>query len=126
MNTRIALAAGAAIGTMGNASGGVFDLGGYDGRSPPLGYVNPARTLGSSANQAICPLDYFVPALADSRRASLGGWRGHRTVAPLCGTPMQDVGNTAQGRWYFNAAENEDPHLALVHDNVDATLGAFS
>jgi hypothetical protein len=39
---------------------------------------------------------------------------------------MQDVANTAQGRWYFDATAGEDHHLALVHQNWDPTIGAFS
>ena len=50
----------------------------------------------------------------------------HRTVAPICGTIMQDVANTAQGRWFFDATVQEDHHLALVHTSWNPTIGAFS
>jgi hypothetical protein len=42
------------------------------------------------------------------------------------GAVTQDVANTAQGRGYFNEAEMDDLHLALVHDNADPTQGTFS
>jgi hypothetical protein len=126
----IALSAGAPIGAMGGPSGGSFDLGGHDRRTAPLAYVAPGRTQGGSgelsANHTICPIDYFVPAVADPMRALLGRRGTRRTIEPVCGTVMQDRADTAQGRWYAGDAPMEDPHLALVHDNVDPTLGAFS
>lgn len=122
----IAVPAGTPLGTMVNG----VDLGGYDRRIPTLAYVDAARTVGGDgvfgANHAICPLDYFVNSVADSMRALLGGRGQRRTVSPLCGQVMQDVAGTAQGRWFFGSEQHDDPHLALVHDNVDATLGAFS
>lgn len=126
----IRLAVGTAIGTAGGPGEGALDLGGYDRRVAPLAFVNPSRSYGSGTsfgqNQTICPVDYFTTAVRDSLRAIFGRPGRRRTVEPLCGTLMQDVSNTAQGRWYFGQAGNDDPHLALVHDNVDPTEGAFS
>jgi hypothetical protein len=59
-------------------------------------------------------------------RALLGSSGQRRTVPPVCGTVMQDVANTAQGRWYFGSSANDDPHLALVHDNVIPGQPVFS
>ena len=39
---------------------------------------------------------------------------------------MQDVPNTAAGRWLFGTESHDDPHLSLVHDNVDAEAAAVS
>ena len=127
VSVQIAVAPGTALGTVGTGGGtGMVDFGAYDARITPLPFVDPDRVVGMS-RQTVCPIDYFIPAVADSLRALLGGWNGtHRTVAPVCGTIMQDVANTAQGRWYFDATSPEDHHLALVHDNADPTLGVIS
>ncbi len=123
----IPVAAGAALGVLGTGAGsGISDFGAYDTRVAPLSFVDPGRVIGQSL-QTVCPIDYFVPAVADSLRALLSGYSGNRrTVAPLCGTIMQDVPNTAQGRWYFDQTTMEDHHLALVHDNADPTVGVIS
>ncbi len=120
--------AGAAIGTLGAT--GALDFGAYDRRVPTLAYVNASRTLGGSgefgANHTVCPIDYFPAAVAGTLGALFGGRGALRTVAPVCGAVMQDQAGTAQGRWYFDATESEGPHLALVHDNVNPGVGAFS
>lgn len=124
----IALSAGAAVGTMG--ASGAIDLGAIDRRVPSLAYVNPGRTQGATgeftANKTVCPIDYFTTDAATAMRALLGARNFKRVVAPVCGEVMQDVAGTAQGRWYFDNSDAEGAHLALVHDNADATLGAFS
>jgi hypothetical protein len=127
VDVQIPMTAGAELGVLGTGAGsGISDFGAYDARIAPQGFVNPARVNGPSL-QTVCPVDYFVPAVADSMRALLGGYSGNRrTVAPLCGTIMQDVANTAQGRWYFDETTMEDHHLALVHDNADPTVGVIS
>lgn len=126
-DVQISLTAGAAIGTLGTGGGsGIFDFGAYDARIPALAFVNPGRVTGGSL-QTACPVDYFVNSVADSLRPLFGNWNGtRRKAAPLCGTIMQDVANTAQGRWYFDATTMEDHHLALVHDNTDPTVGVIS
>lgn len=127
VDVQIPLNAGAAIGTFGTGgSSATYDFGAYDSRTPPLAFVNPGRVIGESL-KTTCPVDYFVSPVADSLRALLGNWTGaRRRVAPLCGTIMQDVVNTAQGRWYSDGTTPEDHHLALVHDNTDPTVGVIS
>ena len=51
-----------------------------------------------------------------------------RTAPPVCGTIMQDIPGTAQGDWYKPGASDipEDPHLALIHDNVSPSTAVFS
>jgi hypothetical protein len=126
----IRLSAGTLLGTTGGAQFPGLDYGGADRRVPPLPFVNPARSYGNDSefgqNHTICPIDYFVPAVADALRARLGGFGQTRTIAPVCGTIMQDLPNTAQGRWYFDNNVRDDPHLALAHDNVDPRLGVIS
>jgi hypothetical protein len=124
-NVAVAVSAGD---TLGSASG--FDLGAYDSRDTgPV--ANPARYPSyDHRRHTVCPLDYFDPSDAASYAAHLGAFDGsvQRTIAPLCGTIFQDAAGTAQGVWYKPGAPPipEDPHLALVHDNVNPTLGVFS
>jgi len=114
--------------TLGAASG--FDFGAYDSRvAGPV--ANPAReTFSTHWRHTVCPLDYFDDADKAAYYALLGTFNGSalRTVPPLCGTVYQDVAGTAQGLWFNPAAPDtpEDPHLALVHDNVNPSLGVFS
>ncbi len=124
------LTAGSLIGTMGGDNGNTIDFGGYDRRVPQLPFINPARSYGNGTefghNRTICPVDYFVPSVASALRAKLGTDRLRRTVEPLCGTIMQDLPNTAQGRWFFNETMQDDPHLGLVHDNIDPRIAVIS
>ena len=126
----ITLSAGTLIGTIGGPSFPGVDFGGADRRVPELPFVNPARSYGNGQpfgqNRTICPLDYFAPTVAEALRARLGRNGITRTIAPVCGTIMQDVANTAQGRWYFDNTLQDDPHLALAHDNGDPRLGVIS
>ena len=126
----INLAAGAQIGTAGGTAFPGIDYGGADSRTPELAFVNPGRSYGSGQgfgqSHTICPVDYFVPAVASALRAKFGRNGVRRTIAPVCGTIMQDVANTAQGRWYFDNTARDDPHLALAHDNGDPRIGVIS
>jgi hypothetical protein len=47
---------------------------------------------------------------------------------PLCGNVDQNLDNTAQGVWLRPDAPKypESEHIALVHDNIDPALPAFS
>src|SRR6185436_19954562 len=126
----IQLPAGTVIGTAGGPSIPGIDFGGADRRVTALAFVNPARSYGSDTdfgqNHTICPLDYFVADVAEALRARLGRGAQRRTMEPTCGSIMQDVANTAQGRWYFDNTVQDDPHLALAHENVDPRLGVIS
>jgi hypothetical protein len=124
------LKAGALIGAMGGTFGNVLDFGGYDRRVAQLPFVNQARSYGNGTefgqNRTICPVDYFVVSVASWLRGKFGTSSKRRTVDPLCGTIMQDVPNTAQGRWFFNDTPQDEPHLALAHDNIDPRIGVIS
>lgn len=121
----VALVAGDSIGTAGGPTEGALDLGLIDSDSAALAFVDPARVSGTGLHAA-CPIDRFTSDVRDSLRLRLKVNGTPRTIAPVCGTVMQDVANTAQGRWYFDATAQEDHHLALVHQNWDPTIGAFS
>jgi hypothetical protein len=125
-NVDIAVSAGEAIGTAGGPGQGALDLGAIDNGAPALAYVDPSRTAGQGGGRAACPADYFVPAVLNALLPLFAVNGHHRTIAPVCGTVMQDVANTAQGRWFFDATTNDDHHLALVHTSWDPTIGAFS
>lgn len=124
----INLAAGASIGTAGGLAFPGIDYGGADRRTPPLAFANPARSDDQAFGQlhTICPIDYYVPAVANALREKLGRSGVRRTIAPVCGSVMQDLASTAQGRWFFDNTAQDDPHLALAHDNVDPRLGVIS
>ena len=123
----VSLSAGEAIGT----SAASLDVFARD-RRQTLTYVSPSRLPDPDAafgdNHVACPIDYFVASVADPMRAKLGPPGSVRTTPPVCGEVMQDVPNTAAGKWFHPGNPNnpEDPHLALAHDNVNPATGAFS
>lgn len=123
---KVDVAPGAPVGTAGGPNQGALDLGGNDDAAPPLAYIDAARQTGSAGTHAVCPLDYFTADVGDSLRARLAVNGNQRTAPPVCGTIAQDVAGTAQGRWFFDATGQEDHHLALVHQNWDPAIGAFS
>lgn len=123
----ITMAAGEAIGM----SAASLDVQARD-RRVTLSYVNPTRLsdpIGEFGDKhTACPIDYFDASLAELLRSKLGPPGQIRTTPPVCGTVMQDVPNTAAGRWFHPSSPTfpEDPHLALAHDNILPSLGAFS
>lgn len=133
----IAITAGETIGTAGGIVGqNALDMGAYDARIEALDFANPERFWQASDHfdrlHVVCPVDYFIEDVRDELTARFGNYDGTemRTIEPLCGTIMQDVKDTAQGMWFIEGTEGtytqEDPQLALVHDNVDPTIGVFS
>lgn len=132
-NTRIEISAGEIIGTAGgNPHQCCLDMWTIDYRMEPLEYANPDRWVEGKKADAFyiaCPADYFVYDIKEELYDKFGYWIVKRTIEPICGSIDQDILGTAQGIWYANGAplfSGEDPHLALVHDNVDPTIGAFS
>ena len=128
-NVNIELQAGEPLGQAGGHDGQyALDFGAQDDRGK-LAYVDPSR-LRSEQLHVICPPDMFAPAVHDDLVNRLGSYDGthQRTVEPRCGAVMQDIAGTTQGVWYRQGAPSspEDPHLALVHDNVDPTIPVFS
>jgi hypothetical protein len=123
--TGIEVAAGEALGE----ADGTLDFGAQDTRAPALTWVTPGR-IRDEQRHVVCPLDLFDHAVRGSLYARLGSYDGARlrTVEPRCGELAQDLAGTAQGLWYRRGAPDspEDPHLALVHDNVDPSVPVFS
>lgn len=129
-NMKLEIAAGEVIGTAGSANQAALDFGLADLRLPALAYANPSRTNDEPAH-AVCPIDYFEPAVRAELRARFSDALGTRlrTADPVCGEIEHDEPGTAQGRWYVAGTKGgypEDPHLALVHDNVDPTIPLLS
>jgi len=132
--TSLQVTAGTVIGTGGGQIGqwGI-DLGAYDLRQVPLQWANQTRIMASDSGlpYIACPVDAFEPMVKAELEARFGSYNGTvlRTAPPVCGTIAQDVAGTAQGIWVHEGATSiypEDQNIALVHDNVDPTVGALS
>lgn len=120
----ISVAGGESIGTVGGSS----DFGLADLRTQELVYANPKRWYEDPLHR-VCPLDYFSEGVGMQLKSLLGSSDIKRTVEPICGEVAQDKPGTAQGVWFVKGTSNtypEDPHLALVHDNIDPEKGVFS
>lgn len=129
----IKVKAGEQIGTAGGMKGQTsLDLGMLDFRISPLQYANQKR-WGSKSVNTVCPLDYFSSPAKEKIYAKVGDYSQKRVIEPICGRIDQDIAGTAQGVWFkkdtpqnFESSHPEDPHLALVHDNVDYAQPVFS
>lgn len=131
----IVVQSGDIIGRAGGQEGqSALDFGAYDTRVPPLQYANPSvyqpHPKGFGFMQIVCAIDYYSDDLRSDLLSRFGGWGNEvRTSEPICGEVEQDEPGTAQGKWYLKGAKipfPEDPHIALVHDNVNPQIGAFS
>ncbi len=128
--------AGEQLGMAGGLPGQyMLDFGAFDARIAPLAFAGIARhhrdPEGVDVLHAVCPVNYFDAATRSGLEGRFGRSDGKepRTAEPRCGTVMQDLPGTAQGIWYVAGTVNEypeDPHLALVHDNVDPTVATVS
>ena len=126
-NLNLKMAAGDAIGV----SAISLDVYARD-RRVSVSYVNPSRLNDPTGDfgdrHPACPIDYFTAPIADQLRSKLGPPGLIRTTPPVCGEVMQDVPNSAAGRWFHPGSplNPEDPHLALIHNNVQPELALFS
>ena len=122
---------GQLIGTAGGTMySNALDLGVYDLRLNPLPFANSSRWSEFSLHVG-CPLDYFSSDVraALSERLGSDDAAALRTAEPRCGEVEQDEPGSAQGVWFTPGTEEmslEDPHLALVHDNIDPSIAVFS
>ncbi len=126
---KLQVRAGEEIGTAGSERSGMLDIWMSDYREPQVKRANPAR-WSSDRNYVSCFLDYYNIAQKNSFYDLLRGpWGGKRTKEPRCGTVDVDIVGTAQGIWFYNLSgqvQNEDPHLALVFDNMETENQVFS
>lgn len=133
---QIPIQEGEVIGTAGGRMGqNALDLGAMDARVPPLAYANPSRHYSNPSGfdpfHVVCPIDYFEAEVRPQLMGLFGGWGDdpRRTIEPVCGEVMQDIPGTARGKWYLRGSIDpfpEDPHIALVHGNIDPTRAVFS
>jgi len=126
-NVHLVLQAGDLIGYGPTSS--AFDFGTYDYRITPLAFVAPSRQY-TDRPYTVCPIDYFSSGPKAAMEAKLGRFDGGqlRTALPLCGEINFDIGGTARGQWYRIGSPDipEDPHLALIVNNVYAPQQTIS
>jgi len=124
----VPISTGERIGSSGAPYAGAFDFGTYDYRvSRPL--LVPTRRGGDTLH-TVCPVDYFSTQPRQQMESLMGRFDGgfQRTVGPVCGEIVFDVAGSARGLWWKPGAPDnpEDPHLALVPNNVDPTMQNIS
>lgn len=126
--------AGTEVGTTGGRIGQwALDFGAHDFRQSPLQWANQARFENHAEQMpyTTCPSEMFTPAVKSALEARFSNYNGtvQRTVVPVCGQIDQDVLNSAQGLWFQEGIDGvfpEDPHLSLVHDNVNPTVAVIA
>lgn len=129
---RVAVVAGQLLGEAGGNPGQyALDIGAQDFRRQQNSYVNESRYREQSADllYAVSPLAYLAPTPRAVAASRMGGWSGRqRTAEPIFGQVSYDVAGTAMGNWFREGQPfyPEDPHLALVKDNVDPSQYAIS
>lgn len=129
-NVSLTISAGEQIGTVGGNSGqNALDMNAYDSRVT-LNFANSSRwSQRSDTTHTVCPIDYYSESLKNTLKNRFSGNGVRRTIDPVCGTIEQDIAGTAQGVWFLGGTttfSSEDPHLALVHDNIDPSKAVFS
>jgi hypothetical protein len=81
-------------------------------------------------NKPVCPIDYYSEPVKGQLLDRFSSFDGlvKRTAMPLCGSADQNIDNTVQGVWLKPSTPKypESEHIALVHDNIDPALPAFS
>ena len=127
-NVSLDITSGFTLGTAGGTlRANALDVGMRDQRVS-LGFISPAKY--PDRVHTVCAADYMEPVVKAAVESKLGNFSGtiQRTVPPVCGEVMYDVAGTASGDWFAVGAstDNEDPHLALVPDNVNPNLLTFS
>ena len=128
-NVSVDVAAGFILGTAGGTlRANALDVGMRDQRVT-LPYISPAK-YPSDRLHTVCAADYMESAVKAAVEGKLGNFSGTilRTAPPVCGGVMYDIAGTASGDWFAVGAstDHEDPHLALVPDNVTPNLLTFS
>lgn len=128
MNEKIS--SGQELGWSGGGTPTGLDFWAIDSRTKELAYANPKR-YSTHQLHTVCPVDLFEKSTKDILSEKFGRYEKKRTIAPLCGEINQDVFGTAQGNWtttegYIDMPEAWSKSLALVHDNVDPSLGMVS
>lgn len=121
---------GEVIGTAGRKIATGFDFGATDHRMSPLSYANPKR-YRKDAFYVACPFDLYPEDVKARIWPRFGYPDNPRTIEPVCGSVAQDKPGTLQGNWFIgdipaDETESWNKGLALVHDNLDPTVGVVS
>lgn len=130
-NVSLAVTAGEQLGTAGGNTGqNALDMNAYDSRVT-LNFANYSRFSQRDTIHTVCPISYYSGDLKNTLMSRFGDYDGDpkRSQEPVCGTIEQDVSETAQGMWFKKGTttwQNEDEHLALVHDNIYPDKAKFS
>lgn len=90
-----------------------------------------ALDMGMKLNGVVvCPLEYFAPDVRKQLEGRVSNYNGtkKRIMAPLCGEANQNITGTAQGNWIKKGLPKypENPHIALVKDEIDPAIPIFS
>jgi len=128
-NLKVKVAAGEKIGTAGSERSGMLDIWMSDYREPQVKRANASR-WSPDRNYVSCFLDY-LPTSQKNQYYNLlrGPNQGIRTKEPRCGTTEVDIAGTTQGVWFYkpeSLINQEDPHLALIFDNMETDKQVFS
>lgn len=126
----ISLEAGQVIGTAGgNPNQWALDLFLYDLSQTQRNIANPERWMKSWYLHAVDPLDYYEPGPVLQNLLQLVDRETPEGEEPTAASVLQDIPGTAQGCWFLegiNETYPEDPHLALVYDNLRPHLAVIS
>lgn len=128
--TSVKISAGEEIGEAGGGTATGLDFWAIDYRAPELKFANMSR-YRSHQLHTVCPVDLFDESSKKILSEKFGGYDKRRTIEPLCGRIDQDIAGTAQGNWtttegYIDMPDAWSKSLALVHDNMDPTIGVVS
>ena len=91
--------------------------------------ANPERWSTSWYLHAVDPLSYYELNPVFEQLLQLVNREISEKEEPPYGSVLQDIPGTAQGCWFLEGVSEtypEDPHLALVHDNINPGFAVLS
>ncbi|MFC2034672.1 hypothetical protein ACFLUJ_00910 [Chloroflexota bacterium] len=126
----ITLEAGQVIGKVGgNPNQWALDLFLYDLEKTQQNIANPERWTKSWYLHGVDPLSYYEDNPVFEQLLELVDREMSVGERPPYGSVLQDIPGTAQGCWFLegvNETYPEDPHFALVHDNIRPKFAIIS
>jgi len=121
---------GQVIGTAGgNPNQWALDLFLYDLEKTQQNIANTERWSQSWYLHAVDPLSYYELNPVFEQLLELVDREISEGEEPPYGSVLQDMSGTAQGCWFLEGITEtypEDPHLALVHDNIRPNIAVLS
>lgn len=131
-HVNIPVSAGDTIASAGGNPGQFgMDFGTYD-KNRKIQFASNRFKDDYKYQYTVSPLDYFTEEINAILIPQCGdyicGFPMVRTVEPIGGTIQFDIPGTAQGLWFKKGEPNgpEDPHIALIYDNVEPDIPVFS